>query len=296
MSNFTAALVEERRAREAAQQRAAEVERQNLLLRLQLSSLRLQLHDRKKENEKKKAGRTAGGGVPSSPLTSEWPPHCIRESGKASMETFLARCGFVPLDSAASAESPRVSLLAMQKAASPQPQQQHNHLASSLSSPNDAHSLRSITVNPSAMQALLEGSTPWEDAARAAAAAATTDDVDDSVLSSGSSAAATEMTSTSTSSVLAVVNTASLGALSEHPLAWSPGRCATTGVNDNCRGSLHRRGRVVGAESPESSPLARSPGWGQQLVDSVRTTLETVRAMSSRESFYEEDDINASAD
>ncbi|KPI88045.1 Kinesin-like protein [Leptomonas seymouri] len=312
--NFAVALAEERRARVAAQARLAETESQNFFLRLRLSSLQQQqrwkddlpaegVHSPSTEEstaDSSSATATTSDGAhamrpsPSSAATSsfsspfQWPRHHNRVSSEASLAAFLARCGFVHLDEA-TAVAGAAPTLPSTRASSPSPQRRYP-LELFSAYPSDSQAQRGITVDPSSMQALRDGSVPrdgplWSSKGRAGAADGDGADADD-LMSDAFSTAATEVTSVS--SVLAVVNAA---APVEHLRSETPVR-PTTG-RDNGRSSSHRRPHAMGLGSPDVSPRERSPGWGQQLLDSVRTTLETVRTMRSHETFYEPDDINS---
>ncbi|GET85807.1 kinesin-like protein [Leishmania tarentolae] len=117
MSAMGITLAEERTAVTA---RLAEVEHSNLLLRLRLAELQRHMRqegsiphvaeDDQATNEEKTARRTVvkdGFGAPASlSSVSEanassvlWPPHYHQASHDASLEVFLARCGFAAMDS-----------------------------------------------------------------------------------------------------------------------------------------------------------------------------------------------------
>ncbi|KPA80859.1 Kinesin-like protein [Leptomonas pyrrhocoris] len=315
VSNFAAAFAEERRIRATVQGRLGEVEQQNLFLRLLLSSLQQQQQKREESREdpatdaveSRSADASTATGVandrpsvllmsPSCNATAspqplpplQWPPHYSRVSGAAALDTFVARCGFLPLEAVAAGAA---FTLPATQAPSPPP-----HLAT----PADAPLPHRITVDPLSVHALREGSaarevSPWNDRVRATAghnsssnqnAESHEEEEEQSAEGVFSSAS-----SSSVSSVLAVVN-ASMNALrGELPLISTPVRPTTSSIYCGRGSSSLRRSRAM--DSPDSPDA--SPGWGQQLLDSVRTTVETVRAMSLHETFYDPEDINASA-
>ncbi|KAI5685351.1 Kinesin motor domain containing protein [Leishmania braziliensis] len=103
MKDIVTALSEERAARAAAQARLAVVEQSNVLLRLRLAEAHQATSAEKTRRGEETAGKDASG-VPSevmsvAPASSVlWPTHHSRVSQYASLEVFLARCGFAAMD------------------------------------------------------------------------------------------------------------------------------------------------------------------------------------------------------
>ena len=331
LSRVAVALAEERRARETAQARLAEVEQQNLLLRLRLSSLALQ--QREQENDRKSTHIAAPPAwavkkdeepsvvvspstdaassllTPSSPFLASfmWPPNYGRESSDVSLEAFLARCGFVPLktstNNAASVSSflPATQTITAVGAAQQEQQPFDNPLSSSgLSSPIEGHSPRSVTANPSLLLGVRDGSAPREDYSSWNDTLRGIDDAQEHSLvsnASRSSAAATD--AMSASSVQAVSSPTKSAQNVGHLLSSTPchpsenSRLMNSNSPHNGRVRTYQRPRAMEVNSPESSPRARSPGWGQQLLNSVHTTLKAVGALSSHETSDEPDDLHS---